>query len=330
MKSIMVVVDRFSKYAVFIAAPHACTAHEAAELFLNHVVKIFGLPKDIVSDRDTRFTGRFWTYLFKLIGSELKFSTANHPQTDGQTERINALLEEYLRHYVTASQKNWVSLLDSAQFCYNMHRSSSTGMSPAELVFGHQPTTPLEIAKTKSQGECPAAYRFVRDRQELMEQARESLEKAQRRMVKYADQYRRALEFKVGDKVLLKLTPQIWRQVTDKRYHKGLVQRYDGPFEVIKRVGAVAYQLKLPERMKLHPTFHVSFLKPYHEDVDPERQQVRKAPPTVRSHFEKKVAKILDRKVEGTSRKNRRTYYLVQWEGEDEADATLEKDTSLW
>ena len=115
--SILVVVDRFSKYAVFMAAPQACTANAAAELFLKNVVKIFGLPKDVISDRDAQFTGKFWTCLFKLMGSELKFSTANHPQTDGQTERINALLEEYLRHYVTASQKNWVSLLDAAQFC---------------------------------------------------------------------------------------------------------------------------------------------------------------------------------------------------------------------
>lgn len=90
--------------------------------------------------------------LFNMLGSELGFSTANHPQTDGQDERINALLEEYFRHYVTASQNNWVSLMDTAQFCYNLHKSSSTGMSPFEIATGQQPLTPHEIAKTKSQG----------------------------------------------------------------------------------------------------------------------------------------------------------------------------------
>ena len=114
------------------------------------MVKIFALPKDVISDRDARFTGKFWTYLFKLMGSKLKFSTANHPQTDDQTEQINALLEEYLRHYVTTSQKNWVSLLDAAQFCYNLHKSSATGLSPAKLVLGQQPLTPSEVAKSKS------------------------------------------------------------------------------------------------------------------------------------------------------------------------------------
>lgn len=149
MSSVLVVEDRFTKYAIFIPAPATCTAEKAAELFLRHVVKFFGVPEDIVSDRDARFTGRFWTALFGLLGSELKFSTANHPQTDGQTERINALLEEYLRHYVSASQKNWLDLLDAAQFCYNLHKSSSTEHSPFELAYGYQPLAPHEIAKRR-------------------------------------------------------------------------------------------------------------------------------------------------------------------------------------
>ena len=100
-----------------------------------------------MSDRDARFTGRFWVELFKLLDSELKFSTANHPQTDNQTERMNAMLEEYLRHYVTAKQKNWVDLLDTTQLCYNLHRSSSTGISHFKLAMGWQPRTPLDVAK---------------------------------------------------------------------------------------------------------------------------------------------------------------------------------------
>ena len=131
-KSIFVIVYRFSKYVVFIPAPEECPSEEAARLFFSNVVRYFGLPKDIISDRDARFTRKFWVDLFKLLGSELKFSTGNHPQTDGQTERVNALLEEYLRHFVTTSQKNWVDLLDAAQFCYNLHRSSSTRVSPFE------------------------------------------------------------------------------------------------------------------------------------------------------------------------------------------------------
>lgn len=84
--------------------------------FVNNVIKYFGIPEDIISDRDTRFTGRFWTALFNMMGTELKFSTANHPQTDGQTERMNQVLEEYFRHYLSASQKDCVGLLDMAPF----------------------------------------------------------------------------------------------------------------------------------------------------------------------------------------------------------------------
>ena len=112
--SIMVVVDRFSKYGVFIPATKNCPAEEAAQLFFKNVVKYWGLPQSIISDRDGRFTGKFWTELFKLLGTNLRFSTSFHPQTDGQTERINGLLELYLRHYVSATQRDWPKLLDVA------------------------------------------------------------------------------------------------------------------------------------------------------------------------------------------------------------------------
>ena len=164
MTVILVMVDRFLKYAIFILVPAVCTAEVAAALFFRHVVKHFGLPEDIVSDRDARFTGRFWTALFDLMGTKLKFSTSHHPQTDGQTERINALVEQYLRHYVTTNQRNWLELLDSAQFCYNLHKSSSTGKSPFEVVFGCQPLTLSEVAQISQEGRCPTAQKFLKDR----------------------------------------------------------------------------------------------------------------------------------------------------------------------
>ncbi|KAF2303678.1 hypothetical protein GH714_021160 [Hevea brasiliensis] len=133
---ILVVVDQFSKYGVFISAPKDCTAEQAAQLFLKHVVKYWGLLKTIISDRDSKFTRWFWTELFKLLGTELNFSTAMHPQMNGQTERINALLEMYLQHYVSANQRDWAKLLDVAQFSYNLLRSESTGRSPFEIVIG--------------------------------------------------------------------------------------------------------------------------------------------------------------------------------------------------
>ena len=167
-------------------------------------------------------------------------------------------------------------------------------MSPFEIVLGKQPMTPLDVAKSKNQGKCPAAYRVARDRLEMLSEAQDSLRKAQQRVKKYADQHRRSVEFNVGDKVLLKLTPQIWKQIVSKTRHRGLIPKYDGPFEVVKRVGEDAYRLKLPERLKIHPTFHVSFLKPYFADADdPDRNRSKRAPPSVPTQYDVKLRRSL-------------------------------------
>ena len=134
-------------------------------------------------------------------------------------------------------------------------------MSPFELAIRVQPRMPLEVAKQKVGESSPTTYKMTQSQQEMLDEARDNLEKATRRMRKYADRDRRPLEFQVGDRVLLKLTPQIWKKISSKTRQWGLIPKYNGPFEVIKRVGQVAYMLKLPERLKLHPIFHVSFLK---------------------------------------------------------------------
>ncbi|KAL0395102.1 UNVERIFIED_CONTAM: Transposon Tf2-11 polyprotein [Sesamum latifolium] len=144
--SIIVVVDRLLKYATFIATPKHVTAEGTAHLFFKHIVKYWGLPKDIVSDRDSRFTGVFWIELFKILGSKLSMSSSYHPQSDGQTERFNSMLEEYLRHFVSSTQKDWVKLLDIAQLCFNAQKSSSTNKSAFEIVTSRPQ---LELTKTK-------------------------------------------------------------------------------------------------------------------------------------------------------------------------------------
>ena len=128
----------------------------------------------------------------------------------------------------------------------------------------------LVIEKPK-RSVSPAAYKFAKSRHYLLDEVRDSLEKASRLMKKYTDKGRRPLEFEEGEKVLLKLTPQIWKKIINKQFQRGLIPKYDGPFEVVKRIRSVAYKMKVPERLKLHPTFYVSFLKPYHHDPSPDR-----------------------------------------------------------
>ncbi|KAK3034707.1 hypothetical protein RJ639_032468 [Escallonia herrerae] len=269
--SIMVVVDRFSKYATFVASPADCTAEEAARLFLKNVVKYWGLLKVIVSDRDPRFTGKFWTELFKLLGSELHFSTSFHPQTDGHTERVNALLECYLRHFVSANQTDWARLLDVAQFSYNLMRSEATNQSPFEIAIGQQPLTPLTLAGD-FKGRSPLAAQVARSWNEQADVARSYLDKAGRKMKKWVDKRRRPKEYNLGDMVMLKLLPQQFKSF--RKVHKGLIRKYEGPFPIVAKVGKASYRLELPPKLKIHPVFHYAhafvffpFLMPHYQDL---------------------------------------------------------------
>ncbi|GKV50067.1 hypothetical protein SLEP1_g56783 [Rubroshorea leprosula] len=228
--SILVVVDRFSKYGTFIPAPRDCKAEEAARLFFKHVVKYWGLPRIIISDRDPRFTGKFWRELFKLMGSDLHFSMSFHPQTDEQTERVNALLELYLRHFVSANQHDWAKLLDVAQFSFNLQRSEATQQSPFEIVTGQQLLPPHYVTRGYT-GASPAAYNWAKDWQEQLDVAKVYLDKASKKMKKWADKERRPLEFQVGDLVMVKLPAQQFKAY--RQVQKGLVRRYEGPYPIL-------------------------------------------------------------------------------------------------
>ncbi|GJW46557.1 putative nucleotidyltransferase, ribonuclease H [Tanacetum coccineum] len=156
------------------------------------------------------------------MGTNLNFSTSFHPQTNGQTERVNALLELYLRHYVSANQPDWAKLLDVAQFSYNMQRSKATGKSPFELVTGRQPLTPNALAASY-EGSSPASYKTMKEWHEQADLARESLDKAANKMKKWEDAKRRHVEFEVRDQVMVKLLPQQFKSL--RKVHKGLIRR---------------------------------------------------------------------------------------------------------
>ncbi|KAE8662634.1 cytochrome P450 78A7-like [Hibiscus syriacus] len=327
--SIMVVVDRFSKYGTFIPCPKDCTAEEAARAFFKNVVKHWGLPRSIISDRDPRFTGRLWTELFKLLGIELNFSTSFHPQTDGQTERVNSLLECYLRHFVSANQRDWAKLLDVTQFSYNLQRSEATGRSPFELATGQQPLTPHTLTMPLDEGKSPGAAKMAKSWEENADIARACLEKARKKMKKWADEKRRHREFSVGDLVFVKLLPQQFKAL--RSVHKGLIRRYEGPFQVLAKVGKVSYRLDLPSTLKIHPVFHVSMLKPYHADKeDPSRGYSHRAPPVVTKSYEKEVETVLTSRTVRKRGVPPRTEYLIKWKGLPESEATWELAEDLW
>ncbi|GJZ81421.1 ty3-gypsy retrotransposon protein [Tanacetum coccineum] len=222
---IFVVVDCFTKYAHFGTLPTNFNAHKVAEVFLEIVIKHHGLPKTIVSDRDPIFVSKFWNQLFLLSGTHLNHSTAYHPQTDGQTEVVNRGLEQYLR---------------------------------AMALYGRLPLTVIPYPPGTSK--VAAVDELLVERDELLRQLKENLLAAKHRMEIKANRKRREVEFKVGDMVLVKLQP--YRQLTlAKRLSNKLAKRYYGPYEVMERIGKVAYWLALPATSRTHPVFHVSILK---------------------------------------------------------------------
>ncbi|CAM8957104.1 unnamed protein product [Rhodiola kirilowii] len=266
--------------------------------------------------------------LFRMLGTELSFSTSFHPQSDGQTERFNALLEQYLRHYVSANQKDWAKLLDVAQFSFNLQQSEATNKSPFEVVLGQQPNTSLSLA-APYKGASPVAFKFAKAWHEQAELARASLHKAARRMKKWADKKRRDVEFKAGDLVLVKLLPLQFKAF--RKVHKGLIRKYEGPFEVIKSVGKVSYKLNLPPKLKIHPVFHASMLKPYHEDVGESSRGVsHRAPTAVVTSYDKEVDEILaDRTIRRSGIPSYKEY-LVKWKGLPDSEASWESEDLLW
>ncbi|XP_038979199.1 uncharacterized protein LOC120109538 [Phoenix dactylifera] len=255
---IIVVVDRLSKYAHFIPIKHPYTAKSVATSFVESVIKLHGVPKSIVSDRDRVFMSTFWKELFTLQGSILKTSSSYHPQTDGQTEVTNRTLEQYLRCFCHNQQSKWGEFIVWAEYWYNTTFHASIKTSPFELVYGRPPPGLHRHERGTAKNE--EVEQTLAGRDEALTNARRELKKAQERMKRYYDKNRREVTFNPGDFVYLKLQPYTQKSLKKNFSHK-LSQRFYGPFKVVERMGEVAYRLDLPTTSLLHPVFHVSLLK---------------------------------------------------------------------
>lgn len=255
---ILIVVDKFSKYAHFIPLKHPFTALQVATLFMQNIYRLHGLPLAIISDRDRIFTSNIWQELFKLSQTQLRLSSSYHPQTDGQTERVNQCVEAYLRCAVHSCPKNWFKWLFLAEYWYNTCFHSALGRTPFEVVYGH---LPREFGVTQVE-ECtvPDLAAWLCEREVMHELLQQQLKQAQDRMKRQTDKHRTNMQFTVGDLVFLRLQPYIQTSMAQRPYQK-MAFRYYGPYPILARMGAVAYKLQLPEGSKIHPVVHVSQLK---------------------------------------------------------------------
>ncbi|KAI0500465.1 hypothetical protein KFK09_018678 [Dendrobium nobile] len=255
---IMVVVDRLSKYSHFIPLRHPFSAPTVASTFIREVVRLHGVPTSIVSDRDKVFLSSFWKELFKMQGTFLKRSTAYHPQTDGQSEVVNRSVETYLRCFAGERPKQWVKWLSWAEYWYNTCYHTASQFTPFKILYGRDPPPLVNYQK----GTTPVYLvdQYLEERDRVLEELKEHLLRAQQIMKTRADSHCKNVTFEVGEMVYLKLRPYRQKTVANRRSEK-LSPRYYGPFEIERKVGMVAYRLKLPPQSSIHPVFHVSLLK---------------------------------------------------------------------
>ncbi|KAA0051522.1 ty3-gypsy retrotransposon protein [Cucumis melo var. makuwa] len=260
---IWVVVNRLTKSAHFVPGKSTYTASKWAQLYMSEIVRLHGVPVSIVSDRDARFTSKFWRGLQTAMGTRLDFSTAFHPQTDGQTERLNQVLEDMLRACALEFPGSWDSHLHLMEFAYNNSYQATIGMTPFEALYGKCCRSPVywgEVGEQRLMGP-----ELVQSTNEAIQKIRSCMHTAQNRQKSYADVRRKDLEFEVGDKVFLKVAPM--RGVLRFERRGKLSPHFVGPFEVLERIGPVAYRLALPPSLStVHDVFHVSMLRKYVPD----------------------------------------------------------------
>jgi hypothetical protein len=300
-----VIIDRYTKMAHFIPLPKVGkTASDLAKIFAREIWRLHGIPSDIVSDRDSRFTSETWKEFLQLLGIRPRMSTAFHPQTDGQTERLNQTIEAYLRSFVTHEQDDWVSLIPMAEFAYNNSVTTATGISPFYANYGFHPTgtNPAAVATLNPASKIYAHWMIA-----IHEEAVKSLEKAREHMRRYADPHRKdAPAYQVGDLVMLN-----GRNIQTRRPSRKLDHKKHGPFQIEQIVSPLAVKLTLPRKWKIHNVFHTSLVEPFltsNQRAAPDPARVLREADDIENSEEYDIDEVM-----GSTKKGRRVLYLVKW-----------------
>ena len=253
---IMVVVDRFSKRAHFIAAQYPLSSYETINLLFRYIFAYHGFPRTITSDRDSRFTSKIYQEMAKRLGIKLTMSSSNHPQTDGQSERTIQILNRMLKSYVANNHKHWDTFLPMMEYSYNSTPNRTTKRSPFEADLGYIPNKPIIDTANEINARHFATVDLVKHQKAVLLQVQDLLTEGSTDMEMNNNEHRKPVEFEVGEQVLLHRDAYF----TGGKYWK-VQPIYLGPFMIVKKVNENAYELDLPSSSKKHRVINVQFLK---------------------------------------------------------------------
>lgn len=305
---IWVIVDRFTKMAHFLPLKQdQKTTKHLAKIFVREIWRLHGLPLDIVSDRDRRFTSDLWEQTCEVLGIRRRMSTAFQPQTDGQTERVNSSVEHYLRCFSNFEQDNWSELLPLAEYAYNNSVTSATGYSPFYANYGFNPRSTWA---TDEGPRNPSSTSYMHWMISVHNSLRDRLKETRAKMGDHYDQKRLpAPSYKPGDLVMLN-----GKNIKTRKACKKLEAKLYGPFAVEKVISPMAVKLKLPQSWRIHDVFHVQLLEPYRASArrtapDPEKILEELEGLVTEDHLVKEIRGV------SFSKSRRRLLYLVEWEG---------------
>lgn len=315
--AILVVVDRLTKMAHFIPTVTTADSAETSRLVLTNIVRLHGVPDDIVSDRGSVFTSRVWELMCERLKIERKLSTAFHPQTDGQTERINQIMEQYLRAFCGYEQDDWVTLLPFAEFSYNNAESASTKVSPFLANYGFNPSMDYDRAVVPQSNEVS----LLDDIKEVQNYLTQELTLAQERYKHFADDRRSVADkLEVGDRAWVST-----ENIRTTRPMKKLDYQWIGPYKVTRKINDVAFEVALPASIRIHNVFHSSKLRKYSDkDSPPRARNPTPLPLVIQDQEYHEVERILDSRTSGRS-----VRYFVDWKGFGIKDRTWEPFSML-
>ncbi|GJP38139.1 hypothetical protein CLOM_g22577, partial [Closterium sp. NIES-68] len=308
--AILVVIDKLSKMGHFIPTQTTARTEETAQLFVRYIISQHGIPTTLISDRDPKFTSKFWKELMSLLGTKLAMSSAYHPQTDGQTERLNQIVEQLLRAACKDEISKWDLHLPVLDFAYNNATHAATGQTPFFLCYGRHPLTPQ---KPTASATVQPAHDFITTMHQLWDRTHKRLLNIQQQQKRQADRHRNNHTITVGDQVLLDT-----RNLDISHLPSKLRPRFCGRFLVEAQVTPVTFRLRLPATWKIHNAFHVQLLKPYR---DPNTLFVGRQPPPpppvlVQNEPEYEVESVLAHR----HRRNGTVDLLIRWKGYDPSD----------